>query len=133
MKTHISLHTRDLAASVAFYKTLLQHEPQKQYADYAFFALDHPALELAINPAAEISADSSTHYGIAVNDTSSVDAAIERLKTAGYVTDIEIEEVCCYAKQTKVWTTDPDGRRWEVYAVLEETAQRDDDKCCATA
>ena len=133
MKTHISLHTTDLNASVAFYKTLLQDEPAKHYDDYAFFALDDPALELAINPTAKANPDHGTHYGIAVNDADAVDAAIQRLKQAGYSTDVEIEEDCCYAKQTKVWTSDPDGRRWEVYAVVEETAPHDGTECCATA
>jgi hypothetical protein len=35
--------------------------------------------------------------------------------------------------QTKVWATDPDGRRWEVYTVHEETVERDgsQESCCA--
>ncbi|MBV9085814.1 MAG: VOC family protein [Acidobacteriaceae bacterium] len=133
MKTHISLQTRDLEGSVAFYKTLLRREPEKRYDDYAFFAVDEPALELAINPTSSPISRDDTHYGIAVDRPEAVEAAIERLKRAGYKTDIEIEETCCYAKQTKVWTSDPDGRPWEVYAVLEDTAERDDAECCASA
>ena len=133
MKTHISLETRDLERSVAFYKTLLRREPEKRYADYAFFAVDDPALELAINPTSDNIPTDGTHFGIAVDGSDSVDAAIERLKRAGYQTDIEIEETCCYAKQTKVWTSDPDGRRWEIYTVIEETAERDHAECCTSA
>ncbi|MBV8726342.1 MAG: VOC family protein [Candidatus Eremiobacteraeota bacterium] len=133
MKTHISLQTHDLKQSVAFYKTLLHREPTKHFDDYAFFAVEDPALELAVNPGSRGTMHDGTHYGIAVDNADSVDAAIERLKHAGYPTEIEIEETCCYAKQTKVWTSDPDGRRWEVYTVLEESAQRDDAECCATA
>lgn len=43
------------------------------------------------------------------------------MQNAGLALDIEIEETCCYAKQSKARATDPDGRRWEVYTVLEET------------
>ena len=135
VKTHISLQTRDLDASIAFYRTLLQREPDKHFSDYAFFSIDDPALELAINPTLEPIPLDRTHYGVAVNDANSVDEAIERLRAAAYDIDIEREETCCYAKQTKVWTSDPDGRRWEVYAVLDETEQREDSRgmCCSGA
>jgi hypothetical protein len=57
-----------------------------------------------------------------------------RLKRAGLPVDIQREETCCYALQTKVWTTDPDGRRWEVYTVIEDTEERDEcgDACCSS-
>jgi len=135
VKTHISLQTSDLGASVAFYKTLLQQEPAKYYGDYAFFVADDPQLELAINHVSEIISSDDVHYGIAVDNAQSVEAAVARLRAGRYRTDIEIEETCCYAKQTKVWTRDPDGRRWEVYTVHEETGQRDDPNgtCCTGA
>jgi len=131
MKTHLSFQTSDLRASVAFYKTLLVSEPAKYYDDYAFFMVDGPALELALNRASgKVSIDDS-HFGIAVNDDESVDAAIKRLKAAGYEVDVEREESCCYALQTKVWTKDPNGRRWEVYTVLAEVEESE--SCCVNA
>ncbi len=54
-----------------------------------------------------------------------VDAAIARLREAGYAVDVEVDETCCYAVQNKVWATDPDGRRWETYFVIAETEERD--------
>ena len=27
---------------------------------------------------------------------------------------------CCYARQDKIWVTDPDGTPWEVFTVLED-------------
>jgi catechol 2,3-dioxygenase-like lactoylglutathione lyase family enzyme len=133
MKTHLSLTTRDLDAGVAFYKTLLQTEPAKLYADYALFISDDPGIELALTPSTGEINTESAHYGIAVTDSDAVDTAIERLRAAGYATDIERAETCCYAEQTKVWTSDPDGRRWEVYTVLEEAEQSGDNRpvCCA--
>jgi len=132
MKTHLSFLTRDLDAGVAFYKILLQSEPLKYYDDYALFVSDDPGLELALARASSNIEMGSTHYGIAVHDSDIVDAAIARLERAGHATDVEREETCCYAKQTKVWTSDPDGRRWEVYTVLEETKPREDGvtRCC---
>jgi catechol 2,3-dioxygenase-like lactoylglutathione lyase family enzyme len=131
MKTHINLSTRDLARSIAFYKTLLDAEPQKSFEDYALFVTDDPGLELALASDRSATIGESAHYGVAVAAVEDVDAAIARLQGAGLATRIEREETCCYASQTKVWTADPDGRRWEVYAVHEETLERDGADCCA--
>lgn len=131
MKTHINLATRDLEKSVSFYSTLLDARPFKSLGDYALFVTDDPGLELALDVSARARAGEAEHYGIAVESPAAVDSAIARLTAAGLPVDIERDEVCCYAKQTKVWTSDPEGRRWEVYAVLEETEQREDPDCCS--
>ena len=132
MKTHLNFAARDLDASVAFYRTLLNSEPAKHYRDYALFLTENPGLELALsfNPQAKPSAD--VHFGIAVDTPDLVDGAIERLKSAGLPVDIETEETCCYATQNKVWATDPDGRRWETYYVIAETEEPNGENmnCC---
>lgn len=132
MKTHLSLATRDIDASVTFYRTLLNSEPAKHHRDYALFLTENPGLELALslNPNAGVTSDS--HYGIAVDTPDLVKTAIERLKDAGLQVDIEAGETCCYAQQDKVWATDPDGRRWETYYVIAETEERESDNmsCC---
>ena len=122
MKMHLNLATRDLDASVAFYRILLLAEPAKHYPDYALFLTEQPALELALDLDAHTSVRESAHYGVVVEKPEEVDAAIARLQGAGYAVDVEMDETCCYAVQNKVWATDPDGRRWETYYVLEETA-----------
>jgi catechol 2,3-dioxygenase-like lactoylglutathione lyase family enzyme len=132
MKTHVHLSTRDLAESVAFYRTLLGSEPLKSYGDYALFVTEDPGLELALSVDRQTKTSSDVHYGIAVHAPEQVDGAIERLKAAGLPVDIETEETCCYATQTKVWASDPDGRRWETYYVIAETEKRNDENmtCC---
>lgn len=134
MKTHLNLGTADLDRSVAFYRTLLGAEPAKHFDDYALFITDDPALELALDKRASVKLAESAHYGIVVDSAAAVDEAIGRLRSAALPTDVEVDEVCCYARQTKVWSTDPDGRRWEIYTVLEETQERDNDgtTCCAS-
>jgi len=139
MKMHLNLATRDLDASVAFYRTLLLAQPAKHYADYALFLTEQPGLELALDRDPNTTVRDGAHYGIVVDDTAAVDAAIARLQAAGYPVDVETEETCCYALQNKVWATDPDGRRWETYVVLAETEVRDNDvrdnevtTCCTT-
>lgn len=125
MKMHLNFATRDLDASVAFYRTLLLAQPAKHYSDYALFLTEEPGLELALDldPAAEVR--EGAHYGVVVEKPEDVEAAIARLEAAGYPVDIEIDETCCYAVQNKVWANDPDGRRWETYYVVAESEERD--------
>ena len=132
MKTHLNLQAADLDRSVAYYRTLLGIEPTKRRDDYALFLCEDPPLELALDASSDVSI-AGAHYGIVVDSTAAVDTAAERLAAAGLKTTIERDETCCYAKQTKVWSSDPDGRPWEIYTVLEETEERNDPgmSCCS--
>jgi catechol 2,3-dioxygenase-like lactoylglutathione lyase family enzyme len=132
MKMHLNLATRDLDRSVAFYSTLLDAPPAKKLAGYALFVTEQPGLELALDLDAAAQAGRGQHFGIAVDSAGAVDAQIGRLQAAGHEVEIEREETCCYAIQTKVWARDPEGRRWETYFVHEESEARDneDTTCC---
>lgn len=132
MKMHLNLATRDLDASVAFYSTLLGTMPAKTLPDYALFITDSPGLELALDLDGGALAPPGQHFGIVVESPDAVEAQAERLRSAGYAIDLEREETCCYANQTKVWASDPEGRRWETYFVHDERADRDGDDapCC---
>src|SRR5215468_1923303 len=103
MKTHLNLATRDIATSVEFYRTLLAAQPVKQRQDYALFVTDDPGLELALSLDRSATASSDVHYGIAVENAGLVDEVARRLQTAGFPVDVENDEVCCYARQDKVW------------------------------
>jgi catechol 2,3-dioxygenase-like lactoylglutathione lyase family enzyme len=127
MKMHLNLATRDLDRSVAFYSTLLGAEPAKRRPDYALFITEQPGLELALDLEPAAQAGRGQHFGIVVDSADDVGAQIARLQAAGHSVDIEREETCCYAVQTKVWATDPEGRRWETYFVHAESAARDDE------
>lgn len=137
MKMHLNLATRDLERSVAFYATLLGAEPAKKLPDYALFVTNDPGLELALDLDLDLDSNAfaghGEHFGIVVDSAEAVDAQIARLQAAGHAVDIEREETCCYANQTKVWASDPDGRRWETYFVHEESEARDDVSaaCCS--
>lgn len=130
MKMHLSLPTDSLDASVAFYQTLLGAAPFKRRADYALFITEKPALELALPLAARVRVASDEHYGIAVDEVDAVDAAHARLDAAGLPTAVERSQTCCYARQTKVWTSDPHGRRWEIYHVEAESDERGEAAAC---
>ncbi|MDQ2909205.1 MAG: VOC family protein [Candidatus Eremiobacteraeota bacterium] len=135
MKMHLNLATRDLNASVAFYRTLFATEPVKHYGDYALFLIEDPGLELALDTDSNTKVVEGAHYGLVAEKPHDVDAAIGRLRAAGHVVDIEMDETCCYAVQNKVWATDPDGRRWETYFVIADAEERDNEAttCCTTA
>ena len=121
MKTHLNFATTDLAQSVSFYATLLNSQPTKVLDDYALFITDEPGLELALDLRDAVAPTHDAHYGIFVEDARDVETAIARLEAAGLAGAIEREEICCYANQTKVWASDPEGRRWEIYTVHEDT------------
>ncbi|MBV8365468.1 MAG: VOC family protein [Candidatus Eremiobacteraeota bacterium] len=132
MKTHLSFTTHDLDASVKFYSTLLNSEPLKRLDDYALFITDEPGLELALSPGSRGETSRGDHFGVAVDSTDRVQAAIDRLQRSGFAVEVERGETCCYAVQDKVWATDPDGRRWETYHVISESDERQsaDMSCC---
>ena len=133
MKTHLNLATTSLEKSVKFYSTLLDARPTKVREDYALFITEQPGLELALDLSSDVAPTRDAHYGIYVESAGDVERAIDRLERAGLVSSIEREETCCYANQSKVWAIDPEGRRWEVYTVHEDTEERDSDEtsCCA--
>ena len=132
MKTHLNFATTDLARSIDFYSTLLDSTPTKRFEDYALFITDEPGLELALDLSDTVSPARDAHYGIYVESVEGVERAIARLERAGLAASIEREELCCYANQTKVWAIDPEGRRWEVYTVHEDSEDRDGQgvTCC---
>ena len=132
MKMHLNLGARNLTRSVEFYTTLLGARPVKHYDDYALFITNDPGLELALDLNSDPEVGRSNHYGIVVESSDAVEAATTRLAGAGFGTDVERDETCCYARQSKVWATDPDGRRWETYVVHADTEIRHDgESCCA--
>lgn len=117
-KTHVALNVADLHRSVAFYRAMFAIEPTKYKDDYAKFDLDNPGLNLALNSVdTAVNPGSLSHLGIQVDSREAVAAAIARFQVAGLATLEERSTDCCYALQDKVWVTDPDGHRWEIFVV----------------
>ena len=133
-RAHLGLSVRDLDASIAFYRRLLEAEPTRVEARYARFETDNPGLLLALNAIGEPPAPAKTeHFGIQVAAPDQVMSQAARLRDGGLAVDLELGVDCCYAIQDKAWVTDPDGRRWEIFAILDDGrhhASSDDAECC---
>jgi catechol 2,3-dioxygenase-like lactoylglutathione lyase family enzyme len=119
MRIQLALNVNDLDRAVEYYSKLFGARVNKRKPGYANFALDEPPLKLVLieNPGAR---ERLNHLGVEVFEQVDVDGAIERLAAAGIAERTEEGTTCCYAKQNKVWSSDPEGARWEWYRVLED-------------
>jgi len=120
VKVHVALNTPRFDESVRFYRTFLGLEPVKLKPGYAKFDVAEPGLNLTLNASNRIDspvAGALNHLGIQVASTEAVKEAAGRLKAEGLATFEEENTDCCYALQDKVWVTDPNGYRWEVFVV----------------
>jgi catechol 2,3-dioxygenase-like lactoylglutathione lyase family enzyme len=132
-RIHMALAVKDLVRSVAFYRTLFGQEPTKTRPRYAKFEVAEPPVNLALNEVGGATGPNNpvAHFGIQVKSTEAVGRIANRLTIAGLETAVEDNVTCCYAVQTKVWATDPDGNKWEVYVVLDnDGAQHQSPSAC---
>jgi catechol 2,3-dioxygenase-like lactoylglutathione lyase family enzyme len=119
MRIHLSINVKDVTESVAFYKKVFGVEPQKQSARYAKFDLNDPPLNFAMQSGTgEISRVS--HLGLEVASPDEMMTWQKNLTEKGLVKLVESDTKCCFARQDKVWLTDPDGNEWEVFYVHEQ-------------
>ena len=120
-RLQLALNVDDLDASIAFYSALFATEPAKVRPGYANFAVAEPPLKLVLIENAG-RGGSLNHLGAEVPDTDTVDSEQRRLAGAGLASVDERDTTCCYAKQDKFWVEGaPNGERWEIYTVLEDT------------
>ena len=119
-RVQLALNVSDLDEAVAFYSKLFGAEPAKIRPGYANFAIDEPPLKLVLMQGVGEGA-TLNHLGVEVGSAEDVKLATKRLAGEGLPTLIEDGVECCYAAQDKVWVSDPDGARWEVYTVLADS------------
>jgi predicted lactoylglutathione lyase len=125
MKTHISLNVSNVKNSIEFYSKMLCIEPMKVRDDYAKFDAVNPPLNLTMNQVNFERGGSLSHLGLQVESSSEVLEIGKRWAENGLITLDEMKTDCCYALQDKTWVSDPDGNRWEVFVVLENTQDKD--------
>jgi catechol 2,3-dioxygenase-like lactoylglutathione lyase family enzyme len=121
---HISLNVSDLPRSTEFYRRFLG-EPRKVQSDYVKFVSEDPEIHLALSQGPTAGPGPLSHLGIRLDTTEQVERWKNRLAGRGLETEDVLREACCYALQEKFRIADPDGTRWEVYAVLEDLAEKD--------
>ena len=118
LKVHVALNVNDIERSVEFYRAIFGIEPVKLKPGYAKFDVAEPALNLTLNYVGEVKERGAlNHLGVQVYSSDAVHEAKQRLQAAGLATFDEMGTDCCYALQDKVWVTDPNGYRWEVFVV----------------
>jgi catechol 2,3-dioxygenase-like lactoylglutathione lyase family enzyme len=133
-RIHIGLAVKNLERSVAFYTTLFGQGATKTRPHYAKFEVAEPPVNLALNEVGGTTGPNNpvAHFGVQVKSTEAVGKVAERLKEAGLETAVEDNVTCCYAVQNKVWATDPDGNKWEIYVVLDNDGKQHQSSsaCC---
>ena len=120
-RVQLALNVDDLGESIAFYSKLFGAEPAKVRPGYANFAIAEPPLKLVLleNPG---QGGSLNHLGVEVASTGAVEAEQARLAAESLATVEERDTTCCYARQDKFWVKGaPDGERWEIYTVMEDS------------
>ena len=137
-RVQLALNVDDIDQAVAFYTTLFGAGPAKRQSGYANFAIAEPPLKLVLleNPGR---GGSLNHLGVEVSGRRTVDAEHTRLTGAGLAPVDDRGTTCCYARQDKFWVQGaPDGERWEIYTVLEDSQASCDEgdgaqagTCCA--
>lgn len=139
MRLQLALNVRDLDEAVAYYGELFNAEPHKRHPGYANFAIDQPPLKLVLFEDPE-AAERLNHLGVEAFAEAEVADAEQRLRNASILTQVQRNETCCHATQNKVWSSDPQGLRWEWYRIVDDQpveracSPRDsgeEDSCCA--
>lgn len=138
-RVQLALNVSDLDQAIDFYSKLFKSTPAKVRAGYANFAITDPPLKLVLMEVAGARGQGETgalnHLGVEVETPPEVAAAISNLDAQRLPTAVERGTTCCHAVQDKVWVSDPDGARWEVYTVLADapvdSELAGDGACCA--
>ena len=119
-RVQLALNVRDIEEAIDYYGKLFGAEVNKRKPGYANFAIDEPPLKLVLfeNPEA---AERLNHLGVEVFDQADVATATDRFVKADIAGEQEIASTCCYATQDKIWSTDPQGLRWEWYQILQDS------------
>ena len=122
LRPHLAINVSSVERSIPFYEALLGVPPAKVRDGYAKFEVEEPLLNFTLNEAERGEGPGAfNHAGIQVASTDDVLSSRLRLQKAGLATFDEMDTSCCYARQDKIWVTDPDGTPWEVFVTHEDT------------
>ena len=77
-------------------------------------------LVLSLKPRRACAGGPLNHLGLRVITLTQLGAVRQRLADLGARIGDQDHVKCCYAEQTKLWATDPDGTLWEVYVLHDD-------------
>jgi len=120
LKFHACLNVSDLRRSLSFYTALFGREPAKAYDDYAKFEIADPPLVLSLKPKRASAGGPLNHLGLRVTSPQALAEIEQRMRAVGARIGRQDDVACCYARQSKLWITDPDQTLWEVYVFHED-------------
>ncbi|MEL6930532.1 MAG: ArsI/CadI family heavy metal resistance metalloenzyme [Cyanobacteria bacterium J06600_6] len=140
-RLQLALNVSNLEESIAFYTKLFGVKPAKVKPGYANFAINQPPLKLVLMENSK-PGGSINHLGVEVENSEEVEHWETKLVTQEMNPIAQKDNTCCYAKQDKFWVVDPDLAPWEIYTVLEDSAnfgensrpdltQSSPSKCCS--
>ena len=122
---HVSIDTRDLERSRAFYRALLAEEPVLVRKDYLRFWPEQLGLVLGLNGRSKErgSTGPMRHMGLLFPSAEGLAEARARLEAAGFGTHGKANTTCCYARLDQFWASDPSGVEWELFLSHEDEIQ----------
>lgn len=131
MRAHVSLNVSDVEQSIEFYKKVFNADPQKKTSTYAKFDLQHPSLNFSMQSGIG-KVSRVNHFGIEVDSAEEISKWQRQLEERGILGKPEMNTDCCYARQDKIWLTDPDGNSWEIFYVYEQlpVVEENSKGCC---
>ena len=139
-RMHVNLSVNDLNASIAFYNSLFDSEPDIVKPDYAKWMLDDPRVNFAITTRG--TRKGIDHLGIQVENDGELGEVYGRLQDAAAPVIEEGATTCCYAESEKSWIFDPERIAWETFLTRGESPvygsatirnQQDGSTCCTPA
>lgn len=119
MRVQLALNVDDLDQAIDYYSRVFGVAVNKREPGYANFVVQQPPLKLVLFEAP--GAERLNHLGFELFDDAPIDAMAEHLAAEGLLTEHQNAEVCCYARQNKAISHDPQGLMWEWYRVLEDS------------
>ena len=125
MRLQLALNVTDLDRSVDYYSKLFGSQPHKRKPGYANFVVDDPPLKLVLFEN-QNSWERLNHLGVEAESELELQQAVARLKGQGLIRRDPRSTTCCHATQDKVWSTEPDGMKWEWYRVTDDAPPGND-------
>lgn len=119
MRMQLALNVEDLETAIDYYGRLFGVPVNKREPGYANFVIDSHRLKLVLFEAP--GSERLNHVGFEVSDDAEVDEMAEHLACQSLLDEKQVGEVCCYARQNKAISYDPQGLMWEWYRLLEDS------------